>query len=337
MTRSIKLAFGIDTSPVRSLEILAYIVIIGWGITAASEIISVILFSLLLAYAYLPFPNWLMHRFQVRKSMAISITVVAMLLIYLILAVGLFEAGFRFRERLPLYEQHLSSLYAQLVAFLNSHGFQSSAFTSTNFYSSERVMNFVSTLLPKVIGLFSDRVLVSLLSLLFLVQIAESDERAMRPITRRLLYYGKDVQRYIAISAQTGVITALANLAVLIVLRVDFPILWCILYFFLHFIPNIGFIIAIVPPAALALLVFGWKRALLVIIALIVTQTASDYILQPVLMKKSLHISLLEVTVALMIWGFLLGPPGAVLGVPLTIALKKYLQELQAESEFAAP
>jgi len=74
------------------------------------------------------------------------------------------------------------------------------------------------------------------------------------------------------------------------------------------------------------------SRALFVIIGLAGMQMASDYILQPRLMKKSMHISLLEIMLALMIWGFLLGPPGTILGVPLTIALKKYIQQPYTEN-----
>ena len=71
------------------------------------------------------------------------------------------------------------------------------------------------------------------------------------------------------------------------------------------------------------------------IIGLVVTQMASDYILQPRLMKKSMHISLLEIMLALMIWGFLLGPIGAILGVPLNLALKKYIQNPHTEDSVA--
>ena len=83
---------------------------------------------------------------------------------------------------------------------------------------------------------------------------------------------GKDVQRFIGISARTGAMIALANLALLIALGVDFPVLWCVLYFLLQFVPSIGFLIAMVPPAAVALLAFGWKRAMFVVIGMAATQ-----------------------------------------------------------------
>lgn len=141
------------------------------------------------------------------------------------------------------------------------------------------------------------------------------------------------MQRYIAISAETGVITALANLVVLVAFGVDSPLLWCALYFLLHFIPNVGFILALVPPSLLALLMLGWKKALLVAGGLIVTQMLTDYGLTPILMKKDMDISFLEIMVSLMVWGFLLGPAGAILAVPLTLSLKKFIERVSNQSE----
>jgi predicted PurR-regulated permease PerM len=337
MTRSVSSALGIEGSPLRVLEVSAYVVIVAWGIREASEILSVVLLALLLAFAYLPLPKWLMRRFHLRRGAAVSLGVAFLAALYMIFSVALLETGFKMRERLPIYEENLASLYHQLVVFLSAHGIQSSAFSSRNFYSSERIMTFISFFLPKVIGLFRDRMLIQILSLIFLFEIAESEETATTPLGRKLLYYGKDVQRFIAISAQTGAIVALVNLVLLIALGIDFPVLCCVLYFFLQFIPSIGFLIAIVPPALLALLTFGWKRALLASIGLAVTQMASDYILQPKLMKKSMHISLLEIMLAVMIWGFLLGPPGAILGVPLSLVLKKYIQNPPTERASVVP
>jgi predicted PurR-regulated permease PerM len=249
-----------------------------------------------------------MRRYGMSKSSAILWTLVSVVALYLFVSVALIEAGFGMRAKLPIYEEHIQALYQKVIVFLGAHGIQSAALTSKSLYDSSRILSFVEMILPKLLGFVSDRVIVSALSLIFLIEIAEIEDGAKSPLARTLLYYGQDVQRFIAISAQTGAITAVANLALLIALRVDFPIMWCVLYFFLHFIPNIGFLISLVPPVVLALLTFGWKRALFVAIGLIVTQMISDYALQPVLMKKGLHISFLESLLSLLVWGFLLVP-----------------------------
>lgn len=149
-------------------------------------------------------------------------------------------------------------------------------------------------ILPTAAGVLSDRLLVWLLSLLFLMEIAEHEESKRGPFAAVLAHYGGDVQGYIAIMAKTGAITALANFVLLLAVGVDFPILWCVLYFFLHFISNLGILLSIVPPALLALLMFGWKRALLVVVGFLITNAVADYVLQPRFMKKGLDISFLD-------------------------------------------
>ena len=143
------------------------------------------------------------------------------------------------------------------------------------------------------------------------------------------------MQRFIKISAQTGGINALANLVLLTALGVDFAVIWCFLYFFLHFIPNIGFLLSIIPPSLVALLMLGWKRALLVAGGLILTEMLGDYVVKPILLKKGLNISFLEIMLSLVIWGFLLGAAGAILAIPLTIALRKFIERPFTEGEGA--
>ena len=75
MTRSVSSALGIDGSPLRVLEVSAYVVIVAWGIRAASEILSIVLLSLFFAFVYLPLPKWLIRRFRLRKGAAISLGV----------------------------------------------------------------------------------------------------------------------------------------------------------------------------------------------------------------------------------------------------------------------
>ena len=318
---------GNDQSLGRFLQMSAYVVILAWGIRAASHILSVVLIALLLSYAILPFPKWLMHRFQLRKGLAILLTVILVMLVYSVISVALIETIFRMHEKLPIYEEHIRSLYERIAVFLSSHGVQSASISLRSFYSSERMIEFMRIIIPEAAGFISDRVLVWMLSLIFLIEMADADGAETGRLARNLVHYGKDVQRFISITAQTGAITAVANLVVLVALGVDFPVLWCFLFFFLHFIPNVGFIISLVPPALVALLTFGWKRALLVVLGFILTEMIADYLIQPMLMKKGLHISFLEIVLSLMVWGFLLGPAGAILAIPLTMALKKFIDE----------
>lgn len=102
---------------------------------------------------------------------------------------------------------------------------------------------------------------------------------------------------------------------------------------FLNFIPNLGFIIALIPPTLVALLMLGWKSALVVGGGMIVTNLIVDNVVTPMLVKNAMEISLLEITLSLLFWGYVLGPLGAVLSVPLTMVLKKIIAERPVQDE----
>jgi predicted PurR-regulated permease PerM len=325
-----------DQSTMRLLQAAAYVVVVAWGIKTASHILSIIFISLLLTYVILPFPKWLMRRFHSPKGLAIPLTVAFVVTIYFVVSVALLEASFQLREKIPLYVEHFRTLHERIAVFLSAHGIQSAQLSLKNMYSSDRIIEFARLILPTLIGLFSDRLLISLLSLIFLIEMADPEGAETGPLARNLAYYGADVQAFITISAKTGAINALANFVILIALGVDFPVVWCFLYFFLHFIPNVGFLISLIPPTLMALLMLGWKRALLVLGGLILTEMLGDYVVKPMLMIKGLHVSLLQIMLSLMIWGFLLGPAGAVLAIPLTLALRKYIDSPLVEAELPA-
>jgi len=319
----------------RLLHAAAQIVIVAWGIRTASHILYLILIALLFAYVFLPFPKWLMRRFRLHQSLALALTVVLWASIWFVIWVALFEAGHQLMAKLPIYEERISSLYGRVGAFLSGHGIQSTHDSVKNLFGHDRIVEFARAMLPMLVGFFADRVVIFLLGLGFLVEMTYLYTGQSGLFARKLIYYGGDVQRFIAIAAQVGAINALVNLGLLVVLGVDAPVVWCFLYFFLQFIPNIGFVIALAPPSLMALLMLGWKRALLVAGGLILTQMLGDYVVKPMLLKKGFNISFLEIMLSLVVWGFLLGPPGAILAIPLTLAFRRAIEKPFTEEKGA--
>jgi AI-2 transport protein TqsA len=317
---------GNDNHPgIQTLKIAAYVVIVAYGIHMASHLLSILLLSFLLTYAILPFPQWLVRRFHFRRSTALICTVLLVIVVYCGQTFALVKAGVQMTAKLPFYELRIQDLHQQITGFLARHGHESSGDFFKNFLSSERIMRFTGDILPSALEFFSDRLLIWFLTLLFLAGLMDP-ERSHGPIAQRLAHFGKDIQRYIATTAETGAITAIVNLLLLTLLGVDFAIVWCVLYFFLHFIPSIGFLVALVPPTLLALLMFGWKRALLVFACLVLTEMLGENVLKPILLKKDLDVSLMNVTLSMLGWGYLIGPVGAILSVPLTLGLFRIIE-----------
>jgi len=317
----------------RYLQGAAYVILILWAVRAASHLVVLLLMALVLAYAFVPLPKWLMQRFRLGKTAALLLTVAGLGTLNVVTFTLLYDSIARMTERLPTYHERFMGLFESLVVFASSHGIHIANLSAAKLSASDHALEFARVAVREAGGFLGDGLMISLLAWIFLAEMVEEPGVKRSSLADKLAYYGGDVQRYIAISAETGLITAIANLIVLLALRVDSPVLWCALYFLLHFIPNVGFILAIVPPALLALLMLGWKKALLVAGALVVTQMLTDYGLTPILMKKAVDVSFLEIMVSLMVWGFILGPAGAILAIPLTLTLRKFIERFSSESE----
>lgn len=315
----------------RYLQGVGWLVVIMWGIRSASHLLSVLLLAVLLAYGFVPLPWWLMRRFRLGKTATLVVTAGLLGSLGLFCAFLVYVRVLRIRGMLPVYHERFMLLYQSLVTFLNARGIEFASLPASKWSSAAGFVEAIEPYFPAAGNLLLDGLTIALLALIFVLEMVVQPGEKKGYLSEILDYYGGDVQRYIAISVKTGLITTLANLVIFLALGVDFPGLWCVLYFFLHFIPNVGFVFALVPPAFLALLMSGWQKALLVVIGLVLTQTLSDYVLTPLLMKREVHISFLEITVSLLLWGFLLGPAGTILAIPLSIAVRKIVGQLSAE------
>ena len=315
----------LTSGSMRFLLAAACIVIIAWGIKAASDILSLILLGFLLAYSALPLVKWIMHRFHLRKSIALVLAGGLVGTLQVVLVFLVYKNAVSMKEKLPTYAEHARNLYQHVTFLLLSHSIDITGFSASNLFTANEIVRFAQLILPQAGHFFSNGLTVVLLGWICLSIIAEDGRASAGSILAQIQ---NDVAHYISVAATTGVLTALVNLVLLVALGVDFPVLWCVLYFFLCFIPNIGFVFALVPPSCVALLMLGWKRALLVAGGLVLSQLVSSYAINPMFLRiKGMRISFMEIMLSMMGWGFLLGPAGSVLGVPLTLAMKRFIPD----------
>jgi AI-2 transport protein TqsA len=319
----------------RNLQGAACTVIILWGISAASAILGPLLLGLLLAYAVVPFPKWIMRRFKVSKRASLSLTAAAVVITGLYLVFALDLATVRIAEKLPTYEQRLANLYQQVTVSMTARGMDVPILSVEKVFTPERLGEIGRVVLPEAGAIISYGLLVSLLAFLFVVAMMEDTEVKQSHLAERLAFYGSDAQSYVTVTAKTAGINALVNLTFLIAMGVDTPVVWSFLYFFLDFIPTLGFMIALVPPTFVTLLVYGWKKALLVACGLILSNAIVDNAVTPIFLKHAVNVSFLEITLSLVGWAFLLGLTGAILAVPLTLALKKFMVRSLREEQIA--
>ena len=196
----------------------------------------------------------------------------------------------------------------------------------------ERVWDLGTGLVGRVIGFFGGFLVVLILTVFMLLESQMFEQRleaicqARGPNIARLLSATKDIQRYLAIktviSLATGILAGILCWAA----GLDFYILWGILAYALNYIPVIGSIVAGVPPTILALIVSGVPNALVVAGGYLLINNFLGNFLEPMFVGRRFGISTLVVVVAVMFWGWVWGPLGMLMAVPITMMLKVVLE-----------
>jgi predicted PurR-regulated permease PerM len=138
----------------------------------------------------------------------------------------------------------------------------------------------------------------------------------------RFEFFINNVNHYMFIKTLVSLVTGLLVTVMVTILGVDLPLLWGLLAFALNFVPNIGSVIAGLPPVLLTLVQLGPLRALLVAIGYVVINLLIGSVLEPRFLGRGLGLSTLVVFLSLLFWGWLLGPVGMLLSVPLTMTAK---------------
>lgn len=203
--------------------------------------------------------------------------------------------------------------------------------TSLQQIRFERIWDFGTGVLGQLIGFIGAAVIFLILTVFMLLEAQsfglrlKAVSRARGPDIARMLSATRDIQRYLAIktviSLATGFLAGLLCWAA----GLDFFILWGIIAFALNFIPVIGSLVAGVPPTVLALLIAGWPNALLVAGGYLLINNFLGNFLEPILVGRRFGISILVVVISVMFWGWVWGPLGMLLAVPLTMVLKVIL------------
>jgi predicted PurR-regulated permease PerM len=131
-----------------------------------------------------------------------------------------------------------------------------------------------------------------------------------------------EIQRYLSVKTATSAATGLCAGLWCAVCGVPNPALWGLVTFALHYVPTVGSLVAAMPPIFIALTAFGIGRAGAVAAGLAVFSTVIGNLIEPNALGRSLSVSPLVVLLSMFAWGYLLGPIGALLSVPLTLIVK---------------
>lgn len=312
------------------LSLACFMVVVA-GIQAASSILVPFLLSVFVAVAVSP-PLFWMESKKVPSGLAVLVIVFGVLLLFLLLISIITGTIDSFTKSIPLYQERLEALVSSVVPLLQQAHIDINNETLLNVINPGRMMAFLGGFLARLGGIFTNTFFIILTVVFILLeasgfsvklQAAIGDENASHAGFQRIT---SGIRHYLAIKSSTSFVTGAVIYVGLKIFGVDFPAIWALIAFIFNFVPNIGSIIAAVPAILLALVQLGPMTALMVGILYVVTNVSIGNLIEPRVMGSGVGLSTLVVFLSLAFWGWIMGPVGMILSVPLTMALKITLE-----------
>jgi AI-2 transport protein TqsA len=314
-------------SPLLRVVVLgAGLVIIAAGMKAAAPVVNLILLSALLAATVSPVPVLLSRRGMGRGT-AIAVTALLALVGGTALIFVLANSLGRLSENLPVYQNALSGLIDNVSGKLAARGVNVDAALKPD---AERIMGTVGALVRAGLGLFFYGLLAIVLVVLFLIEIPIIGGGGPGSFRQQMDEAMRLVRRFVGLNGMIGAVISTINLAIMLLVGTDAAVLWAVITFLFAFVP-FGFMISLIPPFLVTLLEYGPGRAFLLFGLFFVVNFIGDNVIKPKIMGGGLGLSPLLIIVALLVWGVVLGPMGALLAIPLTLTLKQILPILVEE------
>lgn len=314
-------------APRSALLTLASFVIVVAGLRAASALVIPLLLSIFVAVVAGPALLWLQSRrvpAWIALALVLAVVVVSMTGIGFLLAAAVTD----FTRELPAYELRLRQLNAAWVDRLDEYGLVVSRETLGDMFDPSAAVSLAGNLLTGLGNLLANGFLILLTTVFILLEISSFPSKLAQvardpgDLVQRMDRVLDDVQRYMTIKTATSAATGGLLGGALAAIGVDFALAWGMLAFLFNYVPNIGSVIAAIPPVLLALIQLGGWPALGVALLYLVVNTLIGSLIEPRLVGQRLGLSPLVVLASLIFWGWVLGPIGMLLSVPLTMTAK---------------
>lgn len=313
----------------RTLFVLAAVVVVVAGMRAAEPILVPFLLAVFIAVIFAPPLFWL-RRKGIPQWLALLLIVSGIVSLGMVLAALLGTSVDGFSETIPQYQQRLNSLTAQALDALARHGIDVPRSLLLERFDPGAAMQLAASMLAGFGNVLKNSFLI-LLTVVFMLMEASSvpqkihrvfDDAGASKAVAGFDEFAKTLHRYLAIKTATSLATGTIVTLWLWTIGVDYALVWGVLAFLLNFIPNIGSIIAAVPAVLLALVQIGLGAALAAAGGYLAINVVVGSIIEPRFMGRGLGLSTLVVFLSLVFWGWVLGPVGMLLSVPLTMTLK---------------
>lgn len=326
----------ITLNGLKMVIMLGMLVIILTGIRFAADIIVPFILALFLAVIINPLVQ-LLVRCRVPRVLAISLLIGLIVMLAIVLLASLGTSLNELARTLPQYRNYLYEPMQTIAPWLQRMGFTVSVVELNKYIDPNAVM----TLLTQLSNAMSSIFLLLLTVVFMLLEVPQLPAKLQQLMSRPVEGMGAiqraidSVSHYLVLKTAISLITGLVVWGMLVLLDVRFAFMWGLLAFALNYIPNIGSVLAAIPPILQVLVFGGLYEALVVLAGYLIVNLVFGNILEPRIMGRGLGLSTLVVFLSLIFWGWLLGPVGMLLSVPLTIIVKIALEQTSGGQSIA--
>ena len=315
----------------RILIILACFVIIVAGIRAAGAIMAPFFLAVFIASICAPILFWL-KRFKIPTGIAIVLMFIIISVIAILLVTFVGSSITEFSRRVPVYQKQLEATFVDYLGWFDKFGIELSSDIVFQYFDPGTAMKLAANTLTRLRGILANAFFIAL-TVIFILLEATSFPRKLTAAfaysdhsLKQFKLITLNINRYLAMKTLTSLLTGGLITLLLFFIGVDFPLLWGMVAFLLNYVPAIGSIIASVPAILLALVQLDGLHVMYTLMGYLCINVIIGSVVEPRLFGSQIGLSPLVVLLSLIFWGWVLGPVGMLLSVPLTMILKIALE-----------
>ena len=312
----------------------AALVVVVAGMQAAASLLVPFLLAAFISIICLPPLNWLLGR-NIPFGAAIVLMTLAILLVGGVVAAFVGASVADFSQNLPTYQAKLNEQTASLMAWLASAGVELDMGGLWSSLDPSAALGLAGHLLTGLGNALANAFLIVLTVIFLLVEATALPHKwaamgSAAPSTENFVRFVSSVNAYMAIKGWVSLATGALVAIWLALLGVDYPVLWGLVAFLFNFVPNIGSFIAAVPAVLLAMVQLGPAMAAVTVAGYVAVNIVIGNVVEPRFMGRGVGLSPLVVFLSLVFWGWVLGPVGMLLSVPLTMVVKLALESKES-------
>jgi AI-2 transport protein TqsA len=315
-------AGGAPTS--QRLLTVAGVVVVVAGLKLGAALLVPFAAAFFLAMLSLPVLTWLEER-KVHRALAILIAVLANVAFVAAIVAVITVSVSSLVSEAPRYRDQIMALLDEAVTWGEAHGMPAARWVEEGLFDAASIVDFMGSTLKGVAALGTELLLVLTIMAFILLEVDAFPgklDAAFGANVRRRWRYARirlDVQRYLLMKSVVSLVMGVLSGVGVWMVGLDFPLLWGTIAFLFNYVPNVGPILAAIPPLALSLVTLGVGRTLIIALIFLVLHMVLGNILEPQLFGRRLGLSPLVVFASLIFWGWVWGPIGMLLSVPLTV------------------